>query len=127
MKNRIVIVDDSESTRLVVKMALAKFGVTIIEACDGKEAFELFDGRRIDLLITDYNMPHMNGAELIKSVRAIGNYSVLPIILLTGKIKDLKDEELTDDIEAWIQKPFMKADFLTKVGLCLKKSQVISR
>lgn len=115
MNKRIVIADDSESTRYVVRLALAKTNATIIEAENGVEALGLFDGRSIDLLITDYNMPEMNGEELIYSVRNLKNYSSLPILLLTGKERDIEDSSLISQIQGWIPKPFVKDSFLKTV------------
>lgn len=115
MNKRIIIADDSESTRFVVKLALSETNATIIEAENGIEALDLLDGRPIDLLITDYNMPEMNGKELINAVRNLEKYNSLPILLLTGKERELDDSSLAGQIQAWISKPFLKDDFLKTV------------
>ena len=121
MAKRIIIVDDSESTRYVIKLALAETEATIIEATDGTEALGLFDGRKIDLLITDYNMPKMNGDKLIKKIRQIEEYRQTPVLLLTGQEKGESDDQLMKELNGWIQKPFIKESFLHEVNNCLNK------
>jgi len=83
MSKSIVVAEDFNVSRKIIVSTLAKEGYTVLEAGDGAEAADLFDGRQIDLLITDFNMPNMNGAELIHKVRSLDNYSYLPILLLT--------------------------------------------
>ncbi|PWD98361.1 two-component system response regulator [Marinilabilia rubra] len=127
MAKRIIIVDDSESTRYVVKLALAQTDATIIEASDGTEALELFDGRKVDLLITDFNMPEMNGDELIRAVRKNDNYLETPILLLTGKEKEFSDNQLMNELRGWIKKPFIKDSFVKEVKNCLYQESLCCR
>ncbi len=115
MKKTILIVDDFENTRFVVKFTLSRKGFEILEAADGKEALKLFDGRRIDLLITDLHMPNMNGVELVAEVRKLADYQYIPIIMLTtetDKQKKLLAEKA--QVSIWIQKPF-KMDIFHKI------------
>jgi CheY-like chemotaxis protein len=84
-----------------------------MEAADGQEALSLFDGRPIDLLITDFNMPNLNGGELIQKVRTIESYAYLPILLLTTEVREEKIKLAIDGgITGFIKKPFETQDFL---------------
>lgn len=92
-----------------------------MEAADGNEAINLFDGRPIDLLITDFNMPTMNGAELIQKVRALKEYEYLPILLLTTEVRQEKIQQAVDgNITAHIKKPFETQEFIKIVKRALK-------
>lgn len=92
-----------------------------MEAADGREAQELFDGRAIDLLITDFNMPIMNGAELIQKVRSLSAYSYIPILLLTTEVRQEKIQQAMDgNITAFIKKPFDTQDFVKIVKKALR-------
>src|SRR5687767_1059330 len=113
MKNRIVVAEDFNVSRKIIVSTLTKEGFTVMEACDGTEALELFDGRPVDLLITDYNMPQMNGAELIQHVRAMETYKYLPILLLTTEVRQEKIQKAIDgNITAHIKKPFDTVEFI---------------
>ncbi len=109
----ILVVDDFQTTRKIIINSLAKFGYKIIEAADGKEALSLFDGRTVDLLITDFNMPNMDGADLITSMRKNQQYAFIPALVLSTEIKDNKKAKAEEaKITAWIQKPFDLEKFL---------------
>jgi two-component system chemotaxis response regulator CheY len=103
----ILVVDDFQTTRKVIINALAKFGFKTIEAGDGAEALDLLDGRDVDLLITDFNMPQMDGAELIEGMRKKSQYTFIPALVLSTEIKGEKKAKAENaKITAWIQKPF---------------------
>jgi two-component system, chemotaxis family, chemotaxis protein CheY len=109
----ILVVDDFQTTRKVIINALAKSGYKTIEAGDGAEALSLFDGRSVDLLITDFNMPKMDGAELIENMRKNNQYAFIPALVLSTEIKeDKKSKAENAKITAWIQKPFDFEKFL---------------
>ena len=72
-----------------------------MEAADGAEALGLFDGRPVDLLITDFNMPNLNGAELIQKVRNIIGYKFIPILLLTTEVRQEKIQQAIDGNITW--------------------------
>lgn len=121
MSKKIVVAEDFNVSRKIIVNVLAKAGYSILEAADGQEALNLFDGRAVDLLITDYNMPEMNGAELIKAVRSNENYSYLPILLLTTEVNEQKIKQALDEnITAWIKKPFQTEDFIKIVNKALR-------
>jgi two-component system chemotaxis response regulator CheY len=82
--NTILVVDDSEMVVKVLSFIIKKAGYTVLSAIDGKAALEFFDGREIDLVITDLNMPNMNGIELISEIRLKEYYRHIPIILFSA-------------------------------------------
>lgn len=120
MKN-ILIVDDFENTRKVVEFSLKQIEHTSIMAENGEEALAYFDGRDIDLLITDLNMPKMDGIELVRRVRQIEKYQFIPIIMLTTE-RNEKKKQMADEVKVttWVQKPFDFERFLKIVKKCLK-------
>lgn len=122
MKKTIVVVDDFPNTQKVIEFTLKKIEETeFLMANDGKEALKFFDGRKVDLLITDYNMPVMDGLELIKNVRAIPDYAFIPILVLTTETDERKkDATKKAAVTGWVQKPFKTDDFLAVVKRCLK-------
>lgn len=117
----ILIVDDFENTRKVIEYSLKTVEHESLTAGDGVEALQYFDGRQIDLLITDLNMPKMDGIELVKKVRAIDKYMFIPIIMLTTE-RDSKKKQLAEEVKVttWVQKPFDFEKFLKIVTKCLK-------
>ena len=83
MAKCILIVDDSETVRQVLQLALGNAGYQVVEAEDGFDALAKLSGVQIDMLITDLNMPNMDGLELIKKVREEGKHRFTPIVMLT--------------------------------------------
>ena len=121
MSKRIVVAEDFNVSRKIIVSTLAKEGYSVMEAADGVEAVGLFDGRQVDLLITDFNMPNMNGAELIQKVRAMGNYKYIPILLLTTEVRQEKIQQAIDgNITAHVKKPFDTNEFVKVVKRALK-------
>ncbi len=84
MKKVVLIADDSPTIRKFVAFSLTMQGLEVISAVDGMEALEKIPEQRIDLLITDLNMPNMDGFELIKAVRQTEEYKDIPIIILSS-------------------------------------------
>lgn len=120
MKN-IVVAEDFNVSRKIITSVLTKAGHTVLEAENGKDAAAIFDGRNIDLLITDFNMPEMNGAELIQKVRSTDKYSFIPILLLTTEVNEDKlKTALDENVTAWIKKPFKTDDFVKIVSKTLR-------
>ncbi|MDP2112659.1 MAG: response regulator [Bacteroidota bacterium] len=107
MLKQILIADDSESIREVLAFSLTNAGFQVLVAIDGADALRFFDGRTIDLLLTDFHMPNMNGLELIGKVRELEHYKYIPILVLTTEnqksiIQNAKDAGAT----GWLLKPF---------------------
>jgi len=82
--NTILVVDDSEMVLKVLSFMIKKAGYTVLSAINGKAALEFFDGRDIDLVITDLNMPNMDGIELISQIRSKEFYRHIPIVLFNA-------------------------------------------
>lgn len=117
----ILVAEDFQTSRKVIVNILTKKGYHILEAQDGLEALDLFDGRKIDLLITDYNMPRMDGAELAASIRQMEQYKYIPVLVLSTEIRQQKkDKAASAKITAWIAKPFELERFMMIVDKSLK-------
>ncbi len=117
----ILIAEDFQTSRRVIVNTLTKSGYRTLEAGDGVEALEQFDGRTIDLLITDYNMPNMDGAELVESVRKMEKYKYMPVLVLSTEINQAKkDRAHAARITGWITKPFDLQRFLKIIERSLK-------
>jgi len=107
MGKSILIVDDSASFRQVVGMALKGAGYDVVEACDGMDALEKLPNHQVDLVITDLNMPNMDGFELIKALRENPAYKELPVVILTSLTDDLsKDRGAELGVNSYLVKPF---------------------
>jgi two-component system chemotaxis response regulator CheY len=107
MSKQILVVDDSESIREVLAFSLKNEGYEVLVAQDGMDALQYFDGRTIDLLLTDYHMPNLNGLELILKVRSMENYKFIPILVLTTENQiDMVKEARESGATGWLMKPF---------------------
>ncbi len=103
----IMTVDDSTSVRQMVGFALGTAGYEVLEACDGNDALSKLDGREVNLIITDLNMPNMDGIDLIRTVRATPAYKFVPIMMLTTESQsDKKQAGKAAGATGWIVKPF---------------------
>ncbi|CAK0764162.1 two-component system, chemotaxis family, chemotaxis protein CheY [Gammaproteobacteria bacterium] len=108
MTNKTILtVDDSASVRQVVTIALEAAGYGVVQAADGQEALVRLKTAPIDLIITDINMPNLNGIDLIKQVRTMPGYKFVPIVTLTTVTDEAKKQEgRAAGATAWIVKPF---------------------
>ena len=116
----IMIVDDSETVRQVLQLTLTNAGFDVIEAEDGVEALQKLSAAKVDMLITDLNMPNMDGLELIKKVREEGAHRFTPIVMLTtesSEEKKLAGREA--GASGWIVKPFKPEQLLKVVKMVL--------
>ncbi|MCF8779044.1 response regulator [Vibrio sp. IRLE0018] len=117
MKKNILIVDDSESLRQVVSIALTGAGFSVIEAKDGVQGVERLNGERIHLIISDVNMPNMNGIDFIKQVKQHTKYRFTPIVMLTTETQQYLMEECKKaGAKAWLVKPFRPEQMLSVVS-----------
>jgi len=116
MAKTILVVDDSLSMRQLVKMSLTSAGHTVIEACDGRDALSKLGGQKINLIISDVNMPNLDGIGLVKAVKARPEYRFMPIIMLTTESEQSKKAEgQAAGAKAWIVKPFQPQQLLAAV------------
>ena len=115
---KILVVDDSSTMRRILKMTLAKCGFPdVSEAGDGKEAVEKCKAETFEVVLTDWNMPNMDGMELIVSLRALPQYAETPIMMVTTEgAKDDVIEALTRGANSYIVKPFTPETLKTKMS-----------
>jgi len=107
VSSTIMTVDDSPSMRMLLRAALTDLGYTVLEAEDGVQALERLDGVEPDLLITDINMPRLDGFGLIEKVREQDRHRNLPILVLTTESSDEKKQRARSaGATGWIVKPF---------------------
>lgn len=117
MAKTILIVDDSTSFRNVVGLALKDAGYEIIQACDGKDALSKLDGKKINLIISDVNMPVMDGLSFVKAAKQLTAYKFTPVIMLTTESGDAKKAEgKAAGVRAWVVKPFQPPLLLDAVA-----------
>lgn len=104
---RILAVDDSASIRQMVSFTLSKAGYEVVEAVDGKDGLGKAGSAKFDLIITDLNMPHVDGIQLITAVRKLPGYTFIPILMLTTESQaEKKDAGRKAGATGWIVKPF---------------------
>lgn len=116
----IMTVDDSASVRQMVAFTLKNAGYGVIEAVDGKDAVSKLKGS-VDMVVTDLNMPNMDGIQLIRAIRAQAAYKFIPIIMLTTESQSGKKQEGKDaGATGWIVKPFKPEQLLTVVQKVLR-------
>lgn len=103
----ILAVDDSASMRQMVSFTLKGAGYHVIEAADGQEAYEKAMIQSVDLVLTDQNMPRMDGVTLVKSLRGLPSYTTTPILILTTEASDeMKSKGRAAGATGWLVKPF---------------------
>lgn len=113
----ILTVDDSPSVRQMIKLVLGPAGHTVLEAGDGAEGLAKAKANPINMVITDLNMPVMNGLELIRALRQVPTIVGIPIVFLTTESNDaLKQEAKAAGATGWITKPFKPDQLLAVVG-----------
>ena len=117
MGKTILIVDDSATIRQVVGMTLKGAGYEVMEASDGKDALNKLDGKKINLIISDVNMPNMDGITFVKEAKKLANYKFPPVIMLTPESQDSKKQEgQAAGAKAWVVKPFQPEQMLAAVA-----------
>jgi two-component system chemotaxis response regulator CheY len=121
MKKKILIVDDSESIREIVGYTLEGDGHEVLKGNDGVDAMKHLNGDKIDLVITDLNMPNMDGIGLIREIRVNNHYQYVPILVLTTESQMTKKNEARQaGATGWIVKPFVKDKLLDVVNKVLR-------
>jgi two-component system, chemotaxis family, chemotaxis protein CheY len=116
----ILAVDDSPSMRQMVRATLESAGYGVVEAADGKEALEFARTKSVDLVISDVNMPHMDGIRLVSELRTLPTYRLTPLLLLTTESsQDKKLEGKRAGATGWIVKPFNPQQLIATLGRLL--------
>ena len=126
MSIKFLIVDDSLTMRRIVVNALKSIGYdTVAEAADGKEAFAKLQAEQFDFVITDWNMPEMNGLELVKAIRSSGAAAEIPVLMVTtrGNKEDVI-EAMQARVNNYIIKPFTPQALKEKIEQILKLTPV---
>jgi len=113
MAKNILIVDDSASVRQVLNITLKSAGYDVIEAKDGQDGLSKLTGQKVHLIVSDVNMPNMDGISFVKAVKQLPNYKFTPIIMLTTESQEeRKREGQAAGAKAWIVKPFKPEQML---------------
>ena len=116
MSKTIMVVDDSSSIRTLVGMALKGAGYTVIDAENGKAALDKLKTTTAHLVISDVNMPVMNGIEFVKALKQEAAYKFTPVIMLTTETDEsLRAEGKAAGARAWVVKPFKEEQMLAAV------------
>jgi two-component system chemotaxis response regulator CheY len=118
---RILTVDDSASVRQMVAFTLRQAGYEVAEAVDGKDGLAKVNGGQFQLIITDLNMPNLDGIQLIAAVRQVPGYNFIPILMLTTESQaDKKDAGRKAGATGWIVKPFNAEQLLAVIQKLVK-------
>lgn len=117
MSKTLLIVDDSLSMRRTLAIALNGAGYDVVEAADGKEGLARLDGRKFNLIISDVNMPNMDGISFVKALKALPSYRFTPVIMLTTESDATRMQAGKEaGVKAWILKPFQPPVLLDAVA-----------
>jgi two-component system chemotaxis response regulator CheY len=115
-----MVVDDSPSVRQLMGFSLAAANYRVVEAANGEEALEKFEQEQVSMVITDLNMPKMDGIELIRKLRGGLASRFLPIVLLTSECEQENRQRSKDaGASAWLSKPFKPNQLLQMVRMVL--------
>ena len=121
MKKVVLVVDDTATVRSLAQYALTKAGYTVIEAIDGITGLAIVKAARVDLIISDINMPNMNGLDMVKEIKKDAKLKNIPIFFLTGLSNPQSAEEGKKlGVTGWIVKPFLPDKLLAAVNKILK-------
>ena len=117
MAKNILIVDDSASVRQVLNITLKSAGYDVIEAKDGQDGLSKLTGQKVHLIVSDVNMPNMDGITLVKEIKQLANYKFTPIIMLTTESEESKKQQgQAAGAKAWVVKPFKPEQMLAAVS-----------
>ena len=120
MSKVILAVDDSASMRQMVGVTLRSAGYAVVEATDGQEALEYARQHSVDLVLTDVNMPRMDGIRLVSELRALPSYRLTPLLLLTTESSpQRKQEGKQAGATGWMVKPFNPDQLLATLSRVL--------
>lgn len=116
MPKTILVVEDADSMRGLVSITLSSAGYNVVEAKDGKDALDKISRSRVHLVISDVNMPNMDGIAFLKTLKQDPNYKFIPVVMLTTIKEEAKKREgQMAGAKAWIVKPF-KPETILKVA-----------
>jgi two-component system, chemotaxis family, chemotaxis protein CheY len=121
MVKTFLVVDDSASMRQLITFAMQDAGFDVLIAENGKDALEKLSSAKADMVITDLNMPDMDGIELITHLRGMPEYKFVPIVMLTTEAQEEKKKQgKAAGASGWIVKPFTPEQLLSVVKKFIK-------
>lgn len=124
---RIITVDDAATMRRLVSYTLRSQGYEVVEAEDGEDALRVLAAQAVDVVITDINMPRMDGIELVRRLRALPQFKTTPILMLTTESDPAKKQEGRNaGATGWITKPFQPDQLLAAVAKVSAAAQKIA-
>ena len=116
MTRNVLVVDDSLAIRQSVSFILKQNGYSVVEAVDGQDGLEKLRGEKADLIITDVNMPKMDGITMVQKTRELTDYRYTPILVLTTEAQTSKMNEGKEaGATGWIVKPFSNEKLLATI------------
>ncbi len=117
MAKKILAVDDSASIRQMLTFTLKGAGYDVIEAVDGQDALDKANSHKVNLVLTDINMPRMDGLQLLEMLRRLSHYKSVPILMLTTESgDDMKAKGKEAGATGWLVKPFDPKRLLEVIG-----------
>lgn len=121
MAKTILAVDDSASIRQMVAFALKGAGYEVIQAVDGQDALDKASTHQVNLVLTDINMPRMDGLKLLELLRKLAHYKNIPILILTTETGDeIKAKGRAAGATGWLVKPFDPKRLLEVIGKVMR-------
>jgi two-component system chemotaxis response regulator CheY len=116
----ILVVDDSDISRMIATRALQGAGYEILEANNGSAALALLEGRKVSMAVCDFNMPVMDGIEFVQAIRVMPKHKSMPVVMLTvADEPEILEKGKEAGVNAWMTKPFSFNDLVGVVGkLC---------
>ena len=119
--SKILTVDDSASVRQMVSFTMRNAGYEVVEAVDGKDGLSKVANEKFDLIITDLNMPNMDGIQMITEIRSLSGYAFTPVLMLTTESQaEKKDAGRKAGATGWIVKPFNTTQLVGVVKKLIK-------
>ena len=119
----VLVVDDSISMRMMLADTLKQAWYAVVEASDGRDALAAAQRSRVNLVVTDVNMPNMDGIELARALRALPDYRSTPILMLTTESGlDKKQQGKVAGATGWIVKPFNPDTLLAAIGKVMEQA-----
>ena len=116
MAKTALVVDDSSSMRQMVSFTLRQAGFEIVEGVNGRDALGRAEGKHLDLVVTDLNMPELDGIGLIRQLRGKAEFRFTPILMLTTESQDSKKQEgKSAGATGWIVKPFQPEKLISVI------------
>lgn len=117
MMKTILIVDDSEPMRGVMRIVLMRAGYQVVEACDGRDALSRLEERKFDLVVSDLNMPNMDGISLVNAMKRLQAHESIPVIMLSSEMdEEIIKQGLSAGAAVWLSKPFQPARMLVLIS-----------